>query len=64
MKCKSCNSANVTATKENFDTRSTDFKGNNIVISDVESFECVECGDTWISPEQLKRIRSEVERLQ
>jgi putative zinc finger/helix-turn-helix YgiT family protein len=64
MKCKSCNSTNVTLKKDNFDTRSTDFKGNNIVVADVESFECADCGDSWITPEQLKRIRSEVDRLQ
>lgn len=62
MICSNCGSTNIEIIKEDFDSRQTDYKGDKIVIPQVESMLCSNCGEDWITPDQLKFVRQEMKK--
>lgn len=60
MKCDSCHSEKAIKFTEDFDTRDKDFKGVNIIVSNVEQFKCGNCAEEWISARELERVNSEI----
>ena len=64
MKCISCNSKKIKTMISDFNTKATDFRGDLIFVKSVESFKCEVCEETWISPLELKRIQTTIEKNQ
>lgn len=62
MKCPICSSKEISLRKEEYRAPFKRSNGEDIIVKDVSVSECDDCGESWMSSAEWKKVEGAVER--